>query len=136
MQLTFGEAGQCKHVAIFDHETLETGYVINTKSPRFHIVEDLDKIGDVSDSYVQIKTKEDMYSKFDMRNKLSKLGAREIEFVPVESDLVAQGTNALDQIAVFVNNQEKLIVEYVNNLETTLDKKLLQKIGISIVKGE
>jgi DNA repair exonuclease SbcCD nuclease subunit len=139
MQLTFGEADQVKHIAIFDHETLETKYVVNHISPKFLILEDVDKIKakDVENAYVEIRTAEKIHAKFDMRRKLSQLGAREIEFVSPQTN-VEQTTKALTEISAFVGNRDKLVDEFVELAEVPahLNRDRLKKIGKSILNSQ
>jgi DNA repair exonuclease SbcCD nuclease subunit len=76
MQLTFSEAGQSKHVAIYDLETLETTYVVNKISPQFHIVEDqadIDKL-DMTDAYVQMLSSEVIEAKFEHAEEIGEVG--------------------------------------------------------------
>lgn len=141
MQLTYGEAGQRKHVGIFDLDTLQTNYVVNDRSPQFHIVERVDELDhiDVTNSYVQIRCQqavdeEPIETKFDIRRKLSKLGAREIEIQPIKADVNKQTSKALENITQFFNDRNKLIGSYVDAADTGgLDKELLKKIGLQIV---
>lgn len=138
MQLTFGEAGQKKSVVIFNLETLESEYIENTISPRFHIIEneaDVDKV-DVTNSYVEMRTKEDIQCKFDLRNRLAKLGAREIEFVSKKRDMV-KATKAMDDIVALVHQKEKMIEGFVKQLKLNdgLDDARRIKIGIEIVSS-
>jgi DNA repair exonuclease SbcCD nuclease subunit len=139
MQLSFGEAGHKKHVIILDLETLAIEYVENSFSPQFHIIEkesELDSLN-VKDDYVQIRTDAEITAKFDMRNKLTAGGARWIEFVPVKKDVVAQTSDALENVANVINNKEQLIEHFVQhaNIPPELDKNLLAKIGKSIVSA-
>lgn len=140
MQLTFGEAGQTKHVAIYDLETLQTRYVNNEISPQFHIVEnqsDVDTL-DMTNAYVQMKSSEVIEAKFDLRKKLSKLGAREIEFIPTKTDVAGQTTKALDNISKLFNDKDKLIEGYVDGVEVPehLVKDLLKQIGKEIIHAQ
>jgi DNA repair exonuclease SbcCD nuclease subunit len=139
MQLTFGEAGQTKHVAVFDFDTLETTYVENNLSPKFHIIESEDAVNgvDVTNCYVEMRTKESIQGKFDLRKRLAKLGAREIEFVSKARDLT-KATKALNNIVEFVHQTEKMIEVFVNGmqLKTALDRQKLIQIGVEIVKSE
>jgi DNA repair exonuclease SbcCD nuclease subunit len=135
-QLTFGEANQTKRVVIYDLDKQEAKYVVNDKSPKFHIVNDEDKLDDLNleHSYVQMRTKEDIHSKFGLRKKLSKLGAREIEFVTKPVDM-AKAQKALNNITDFVRNKTQLVTEYVDlvKVRDDLDRAKLKKIGISII---
>ena len=137
MQLTFGEAGQTKHVAIYDLATLETKYVDNKISPQFHIVEDAAQVDqlDMSNAYVQMLSSEVIEAKFDLRKKLAKLGAREIEFVPTKQDVTATTTQALDNISKLFHDKDRLVDGYVDGVEvpTHLNKDLLKQIGREIM---
>lgn len=137
MQLTFGEAGQTKCVAIYDLKTLDTKYVENKISPQFHIVEDqcdVDKL-DMTNAYVQMKSSEVIEAKFDLRKRLSKLGAREIEFIPTKTDVAASTTAALDNISKLFHDKDKLIDGYVDGVDVPahLNKDLLKQIGKAII---
>ena len=137
MALSFGEANQVKHIAIVDLETLATEYIVNKVSPSFHIVDDERQIPllNLSNSYVQMRTDNEITAKFDMRNRMEVAGAREIEFVPPKRDIAAQTTQALSKIAAVINNKDQVIEQFVENckLPPDLDKALLKKIGKSIV---
>lgn len=140
MQLTFGEAGQEKHIVIFDFDTLDTKYVVNEFSPRFHIVDSPSQIDSLSiaNSYVQMRCSGEVESKFDMRRQLSKSGAREIEFIPTDQEIDEKQTNkVLDTIAKTFNNKDELIEEYVKSMELppNLDPVFLKAIGKSIISG-
>lgn len=136
MQLTFGEATQVKRVAIYNIEKVTAQYVVNDISPKFHIIDDTTDLEplDMKNAYVEMRTKEDIHSKFSLRKKISKLGAREIEFVAPPVD-VAKAAEALDDITQFVHDREKMVCEYVDGVQvrTELDKAKLKKIGIEIV---
>lgn len=138
MQLTFGEAGQTKHVAIFDLATLETVYVDNDKSPKFHIIDDpadVDSI-DVTDSYVKFRCEAGgIESKFEVRKKLSKLGAREIEFERQPIDVAEKASAALTNIAALFSNKPQLIDHYVDGIEIPehLQIEIVKKIGLELV---
>lgn len=137
MQLTFGEAGQKKHIAIYDLETLESTYVPNKISPQFHIVDNQSQIDnlDMTNAYVQMRSSEVIEAKFDLRKKLSKLGAREIEFVPTEQDITATTTVALNNISQFFNNKDELVDHYVEGVEIPehLNRDILKQIGKEII---
>lgn len=136
MQLTFGEAGQTKCVVIYDLATLQTTYVENKVSPQFHIVENVDVIDklDMTNAYVQMLGSEVIDSMSDLRKKLSKLGAREIEFIPTKIDVAASTTKALDNISKLFHDKDKLIDGYVDGVESAeLNKDLLKKIGKAII---
>ena len=137
MQLTFGEAGQTKYVVIYDLETLDAKYVENKISPRFHIVENPDEVDslNINNAYVQMKSSEAIEAKFDLRKKLSKLGAREIEFIPTKVDITSQTTTALDNISKLFNDKDKLIEGYVDGVEIPehLSKDILKQIGKEII---
>lgn len=139
MQLSYGEAGQRKQIAIFDLATLETTYVENTVSPKFHIVEDADEVPrEVTNSYIQMRSSAPLDGKFELRKKLAQLGAREIEFCPTNN---TQSTNvkaaaALSNISQFFHNKEKLISEYVDGIKPEgLDVELLKKIGAHLISS-
>lgn len=140
MQLTFGEAGQAKCVAIYDLETLHTTYVENKVSPKFHIVENQSQVDalDMTNAYVQMLSSEVIEAKFDLRKKLSGLGAREIEFIPTKTDVAGQTTKALDNISKLFNDKDKLIDGYVDGLEVPnhLDKIILKQIGKEIIHAQ
>jgi DNA repair exonuclease SbcCD nuclease subunit len=137
MQLTYGEAGQKKHVAVFDLETLETEYVENTLSPQFHIIVDPLQVErlDVNNSYVKFRCGENIESKFAFRKQLSKLGAREIEFESPPKDVVEVAGKALLNIAALFADKPKLITEFLKTVEIPagLDAALLEKVGIEFV---
>jgi DNA repair exonuclease SbcCD nuclease subunit len=139
MALSFGEANQVKRVAILDLETLNMGYVVNDRSPSFHIVDDAEQVAklDLQNAYVQMRTGKDITAKFDLRKKLEEGGARDIEFVPPKIDVAAQTSQALSKVAAVINNKERVVEEFANNCKIPdgLDKALLIKIGKSIVKG-
>jgi hypothetical protein len=137
MQLTYGEAGQKKHVAIYDLATLKTEYVDNEISPRFHIVEDPDEIDGlaINNGYIQVRAKSPIANKFELKKKLSKLGIRESEIIPASVDIAKQTTKAMKNITSFLNDRTKLIEQYVDGvkLDPTLDADLMKKIGKEIV---
>jgi DNA repair exonuclease SbcCD nuclease subunit len=137
MQLSFGEAGQKKHIAIFSPETLETTYVENTISPQFHIVEDSDSVpANVTNSYIQMRSSAPLDGKFELRKHLSKLGAREIEFCPTNNtqSVNVKAAAALSNISQFFNDKDKLIAEYVNGVQPDgLDIELLKNIGAKLI---
>lgn len=137
MQLTYGEAGQKKHVAIYDLATLKTEYVDNEISPRFHIVEDPDEIDGlaINNGYIQVRAKGPIANKFELKKKLSKLGVRESEIIPASVDIAKQTTKAMKNITSFLNDRTKLIEQYVDGvkLDPTLDADLMKKIGKEIV---
>ena len=138
MQLTYGEAGQDKHVAVFDLESKTSVYIVNTKSPRFHIVEDPAQIDglDVTNSYVKFRCEDGaIESKFDFRKKLSKLGAREIEFEKQSIDVIEKAGQALTNIAALFSDKPKLITEYVKSQEIPegLEAEMLRRLGAEII---
>lgn len=139
MQLTFGEANQEKHVAIFDLETLETEYVVNTVSPRFYIIEDTKTIEtlDVNNCYVQMRLKDTINSKFELRKRLGSLGAREIEFPPSQASISIDTKKALGDIVALMNSKNTIIKEFVksSNVPPSMNKSKLEQIGLSIIAG-
>jgi DNA repair exonuclease SbcCD nuclease subunit len=142
MALSFGEADQIKRVAVIDLDTLDIGYVVNKVSPGFHIIDSEEQVkkllyaDNLKNSYVQMRTKNEITAKFDMRSKLEGGGAREIEFVPPKIDIAAQTSTALSKVAAVINNKDKVIDEFVDNCKIPdgLDPALLKKIGKSIVR--
>jgi DNA repair exonuclease SbcCD nuclease subunit len=137
MQLSFGEAGQTKHVGIVDLSDLTTEYVVNDVSPKFHIIEDVKETTKLvcANAYVQMRTEDDIAAKFDLRTKLIGGGAREVEFVPPKKDVAAQTVKALDKVIGVINNKEQVVEEFVENADVpqSLDKVLLKSIGKKIV---
>lgn len=138
MQLTYGEAGQRKHVAVFNLESKQAYYVINDKSPQFHIVDDPKQIEDldVNNAYVKFRCEDGtIESKFEFRKKLSKLGAREIEFEKQPIDVTEMTSVALTNIAALFSDKPKLIAEYVKQQEIPdgMDAEILRRIGTEIV---
>jgi DNA repair exonuclease SbcCD nuclease subunit len=139
MQLSFGEAGQNKYIAIYDTDTLETKYIENEISPKFHIVEDGNIPSEVTGSYIQMRSAATLDSKFDLRKELSKLGAREIEFCPISNvqSVNTKTVTALTNINSFFHDKEKLIQQYVSGVNPEgLDLETLRAIGISLVSSE
>lgn len=136
MQLTYGEAGQEKHIVVFDLKTLETEYIVNNISPKFHIIEntaDIEKV-DVASSYVQFRCPEEVTSKFEMCRQLITKGAREVKFKPLKKDLSRTTQHALTNIIELFNDKNKLISGYVDSAESYgIDKEMLKKIGLDIV---
>ena len=136
MQLTYGEAGQVKHVVIYDLATLKEKYVNNDMSPKFHIIDEESQLAtiDASNSYVQMRCGNSLDSKFALRKQLSELGAREIEFAPVKTD-VSKTNKALAKINLFFNDKNKLIEQYAKNviLPENIDADIAIKVGKSIV---
>ena len=138
MQLTFGEAGDTKHVALFDLQTLETQYIPNPISPQFYIVKNeksLDNL-QLKDAYVQLNFAID--KKFELRKKLNKLGVREVEFGAnsLSSRTNNETSKTLDNISSLFLDKDKLIDSYMEALQhlpSHLDRDLLKKIGKEIV---
>jgi DNA repair exonuclease SbcCD nuclease subunit len=137
MQLTFGEAAQKKHIALFDLATLKTEYIENTVSPKFHIVEDVDDLDTLpcQDAYIEVRPKVKIENPFELQKKLMKLGARESEIIPVKVDVQAKTNKALSNITSFLHDKRKLIDGFVDGVKIPegLDKALLKKIGHEIV---
>lgn len=135
-QLSFGEAGQVKHVAIFDLNSLETEYIINDISPQFHIVDDCTKLPEsVENDYVQVRSQVPLESKFDLKKSLVKLGARDVEFTPVSNAKLSdeKTAQALSDIGQLFNNKTQLIEEFVNKMNPDMDLALLKKIGLQLI---
>lgn len=139
MQLSFGEAGQKKHVIILDTETLQARYIENKISPMFHIIEDVKHISkiDVKNAYVQIRTDGDVVNKFDLREQLETAGIRELEFAPPKQNLEDQASKALFNVAKVINDRSQLVDHYVDSIDLPagLDKTQLKKVGKDIVAG-
>jgi DNA repair exonuclease SbcCD nuclease subunit len=140
MQLNFGEIDQEKHIILLDLETLEQDYIVNDISPKFYRVANVEDISNIKieNAYIEVENIEDIDSKFEVRKRLSSLGAREIEFINSssvgESDKNTQ--KAINNIQNIFNDRKKLIETYVDNVDTeSLEKDKLKNIGNEIVQS-
>lgn len=138
MQLSFGEANQEKHVAIFNLETLETKYIVNDVSPKFIITSDHEKLlnEDIKNAYIQLTESDaSIDSKFELKKQLSNLGVRNVEFIGSKVDIIQKDTGvALKNIGNLFSDKEKLFDEFLKhinlpeNLDIAVVKKLIRNI--------
>lgn len=137
MQLNFGEAGQKKHIVIFDPCTLEATYIENKFSPRFVICSDEEidsfKTEELASSYVQVKSELGHGDRVSVREKLKELGTRHIEFRRSGSNVVQETKKAMSNIDSYINDTAKLVDTYVDNVDTgEMDPERLKSIGKEI----
>lgn len=136
MWLTFGEANQNKHIAIFDLNSLNTEYINNTISPKFYIINNEKQLDylDYKDAYIRIDY--DVVNKFEIRKKLHKLGARMVRFNKIDNSNETN-TNAMISVAGMYGNKTKLVEEYLKFIDTKqLNKEELLKLGLEIVNEQ
>lgn len=135
LQLSFGEAGQEKHLAIYDtaDDTLE--YVVNDFSPR-HIIlceEDIDK-ANLKGNFVRLEV-EDITDRrmSELRQSLVEChGVGALEIKQRQKD----ESHVIDDAKSILSDEDKMIERYVEQAAPEgLDKEALIRIGAQICSG-
>lgn len=133
LQLSFGEAFQKKHIAIYDLATGEIEYIENTFSPKHYIINqsEVDKY-DLSNNFVRIEV-DDLSSAdaVDLRKDLienKKVGSLEIKQAPKQETHVVKDAKAI------LYKEDEMIDRYIEEQVDLdgLDKKKLIDIGRNI----
>jgi DNA repair exonuclease SbcCD nuclease subunit len=134
LQLSFGEAGQKKHVLIYDLDTKEKEYVENQFSPKHYILtEDRLSQQNLKDQFVRVSV-EDMSasSVVEMQKKLVDNGVRtvQIQQTPRTDEHVVIDAKAI------LYKQEEMLDQYLDQVDLEgLNKKKLLTVGRKICQG-
>ena len=138
LQLSFGEAGEKKHVIVLDSESNEISYIENTFSPK-HLYIKADEIknyseADLKNNFVCIIT--DGTDQFEDKKNMSKV----VEELKASSVQIKKQNKKIDEHAItdakmLLADQNKLLETYVEQVQNIdLDKKKLLEIGLQIVR--
>jgi DNA repair exonuclease SbcCD nuclease subunit len=134
MSLSYGEADQVKHVALYDMATLQTKYVVNDISPQHHIVTNVKQMNNMvlKDAYVRLDC--NVEQKFEIQKKMSKYGVRQALFNGMRLTNEETG-KALGNIADLFGDRDKLIDSYIDGMDVpqNLNKDRLKKLGKEII---
>jgi DNA repair exonuclease SbcCD nuclease subunit len=135
LELNFGDAYQEKHIIVFDTQTKEKEYIENTFSPKHIIVKEKDlKKHDLENNFVQILV--DDISSVDIielqkdLSKNNKLGSLEFK-----QDKKYEEKRLIEEVKNIFLNEEEMLERYVGEVDTSLNKEKLLKIGKEIING-
>lgn len=134
LELSFGEAGQEKHIVIFNCETLKTEYVVNDFSPKHFVVSPQDlKTIETKNNFVKIYV-DDMSSAevIELRNNIKDTGSLEFKQNKVHIDevVVRDAKNILLK-------EDDMLVRYVEETGFgELEKEKLLEIGKRICERQ
>jgi len=133
LQLDFGEAFQKKHLIIFDFKSKEKQYIENTISPKHLVIKDDDIDNhEIKNNFVKIQTSNvGTVDLVNLKNQLHSHGPGTLQIVPIakkDSDHIVKDAKAI------LTNKDEMIENYLEQIETTLEKKVLSEIGKDICK--
>lgn len=145
LQLSFGEAGQSKHLILFDPKTFKSEYIVNDFSPK-HIVVDADRIDgvDFEGNFVHVRMQgSDAAKEVELRKrigdgvgslKIEPIARRpeEVEAEIVEAKSILEGGEKM--IRVFVDAAKTLREAIEKQHGATLDAEALVKFGCDVIK--
>jgi DNA repair exonuclease SbcCD nuclease subunit len=140
LQLSFGEAGEEKHVIILDTKTNSKKYISNDFSPKHHYINqsDLHKFTkeELERSFVTLIADVDNTSldKKDLENKVQELGIDTIKIRQKPKDV---SEHILEDAKAILSDEDKLIERYVEQVSPEgLDRNILVNLGQSITQYE
>jgi len=140
LELSFGEAGEKKHIIILDSNTNELEYIENTFSPR-HLyikeseVQNIDPQELKNNFVCLISEGTDQHeTKKNMNKVIAELGASAVQ---VKKQTTQVDAHAITDAKVLLENKDKLLEKYVEQIqETKLDRKRLLEIGNLIIREQ
>jgi len=141
LQLSYGESGDKKGFIILDFNTLETEFIENNFTPKYHIIpinEDISKY-DLKNNYVRIiSSQNSSVNEIDLKNEIqNKFHPKDLEIIHVNTEAEEIKINEeINKIENFAQNVSKTIEQYVNSAEIELDKQKLIDVGIKIIQQE
>lgn len=140
LELSFGEAGEKKHIILLDTTQNKLQYIENTFSPKHFYInqEDLDNYSkeDLEKSFVCIIASEELSSegKKKIEAKVQELG---IDSVKVKNKPKELSEHVIADAKLVISDENKLIEKYVDQVNVeNLDKNLLVEIGKKITEYE
>lgn len=132
LQLSFGEAGQDKHLLIYDTEIDSISYVENEFSPKHIIIDESELDGsDLDGNFIRLEVSDITSSRVnEIREKIVTEGrASTLEIKQRKSD----ESNMVEDAKSIIKNQDNMIEKYVEQTAPrTLDRSLLVNIGMEI----
>lgn len=140
LQLSFGEAGEEKHVIILDTNTNQREYIVNNFSPRHYYINqsDLDKFTkeELEKSFVTLIT-EGSNSELDKKEIESKIQELGIDTLKIRQKPKEIDEHVIEDAKAMLSDEGKLIERYVEQVNPEgLDKDFLIKLGNSIASSE
>ena len=138
MQLSFGEAGEKKHVIILDSDKNSVEYIENTFSPKHIYVKDSElsslQESDLKNNFVCILTEESNQFE-DKRNMNKVIEDLKASSVQVKKQNKKADSHAITDAKLLVADQDKLLERYVEQVENVnLSKDKLLQVGLEIVR--
>lgn len=137
LQLSFGEAGDNKHIIILDAKTDTIRYIENTFSPK-HIY--------VKQSEIENYTKDQLEKNFvciladdtqDIKKDMSKIEELGVSSVQVKKQSKVQDEHAILDAKQLLVDESSLLERYVEQVQNvSLDKNRLLEIGQQIMRYE
>jgi DNA repair exonuclease SbcCD nuclease subunit len=138
LQLSFGEAGEKKHVIILDSADNSLTYVENTFSPKHIYVKDTEisslTESDLKNNFVCILTEES--NQFDDKKNMNRvIEELKASSVQVKKQNKKADVHAITDAKLLVADQDKLLERYVEQVQNVdLSKEKLLQVGLEIVR--
>ena len=140
LQLSFGEAGEEKHIIILDTNKNSQEYIVNDFSPKHFYIdeENLDSYSreELEKSFVCIVTKGDLSTenKKTIENKISGLG---IDSVKLKTKSKEVTDHIINDAKLVLSDENKIIEKYVEQVQAdNLQKDILIGLGKKIAEYE
>lgn len=139
LQLSFGEAMDKKGFIIFDPKSVETEFIENNFTSKYFILPyDADfSAYDLKNSYLKIITsKSSKVDQLTIKEEIkNNFGPKTIEvMMPSSSEEDIKLSEEISGIEDFTNNTQDIITNFINSVETELDRDQLINIGIKIAQ--
>lgn len=140
LQISFNEAMDKKGFIIFNADTYESEFIKNNKSPEYCILP-LDNIEDypLDNNYARIIIPEfSNINQIKLREELqNKYKCKSIELIPISSEKERESElKKVNNIDIIMENSSEIIEQYVNSVDSDLDKDLMIKCGLKIMNSD
>jgi DNA repair exonuclease SbcCD nuclease subunit len=132
LQLSFGEAGQQKHLVIYDTLEDDVEYVVNDFSPRHLIIgeDDIDKVK-LEGNFVRLEV-DDITSRHMSELRQSLVESRGVGALEIKQRHKDE-SHVIDDAKSILSDEDKMIERYVEQAAPEgLDKEILIRIGAQI----
>jgi DNA repair exonuclease SbcCD nuclease subunit len=138
LQLSFGEAGETKHIILLDTKTNSRKYIENNFSPKHLYIKESDldsfKENELKDCFVVLIQENDITNdiKKNIEEKISNLGVESIQIRQKPKEITEHSISDAKSI---LQDEGKLIEKYVDQVNPEgYDKLDLIKIGLEITQ--
>ena len=140
MSLSFADANQEKHIAIYDFSTGDISYIKNNFSPKFFITEDYKKLDEIKNARIRIVVSNLLENKIEIKKELLSKGAFSVDFDNVR--LKGKIGESIEKAVVDVKsikdiyNRKKIIEDFFDSIDLPSDynKAEIKKLALEIAE--